>query len=458
MKSSPDNAEIQARHYDAKHSDEWEPCRVRDVNGWLFMHQEVLFRRGLGDLRGKRVLDFGCGDGRWAIFMAKSGATVTAIDIGRGNTETTDRNCEHYGVQEAVTVRHTTLKDAGFATSSFDFVLVMAIIHHMTIEEENEALQEIQRVLKDGNPDATSPIDLEIAVNPEFLREGTALEDFFSPDRIVLGVESDRGRDLLLQIYRPLLDRLGSDGDSRVIVTDTNTAEIIKHASNAFLATKISFINMIADVCEASGADVEAVAQGTGMDPRIGAQFLNAGIGYGGYCLPKDLLAFTRVAEQNGVEVPLLKDVVQINNSRVDRFLAKVRKALWVVKGKPLAVWGLAFKPGTDDVREAPSLRIVGHLLEEGAQLRLHDPQAISQFRNYFPENPPHLVYCSHPEQATEGAEALLVLTEWPEFKAVDLAQVREAMTMPVIVDGRNLFDPATVRGMGFDYYGVGRP
>ena len=299
----------------------------------------------------------------------------------------------------------------------------------------------------------------DVAVNPEFLREGTALHDFFNPDRIVLGVEGKRAANLLLEIYKPLVDRMGGTEESSVIITGINTAEIIKHASNAFLATKISFVNMVADLCEATGANIDDVARGIGMDPRIGPQFLNAGIGYGGYCLPKDLRAFTWIAERQGADFSLLKEVERINRSRADRFLAKLRQVLWVVKGKTIAIWGLSFKAGTDDVREAPSFAVVGRLLDEGARLRLHDPQAMEEFKRHFGrDGRPSLSYCSSPEEAAEGADALLVVTEWPEFLEVDLARVRERMAVPLIVDGRNLLKPGTARAAGFEYYSVGRP
>jgi UDPglucose 6-dehydrogenase len=317
-------------------------------------------------------------------------------------------------------------------------------------------LRHAQSDLSDaGNGEAT--LDFDVAVNPEFLREGTAIHDFFNPDRIVLGVESERAADILLQVYQPLLDRMGTTAESTLIFTDCNTAEIIKHASNAFLATKISFVNMLADLCEATGANVDDVAHGLGMDPRIGPQFLKAGIGYGGYCLPKDIRAFIGIAASHRVDFSLLGEVERINRSRVARLLSRVRESLWVVKGKRLAVWGLAFKPGTDDVREAPSLAVVRGLLEEGAQLRLYDPQAMSEFRRHFAEEPPVLTYCATAEDASSGADALLVLTDWREFLDVDLAQVRDRMAVPLIVDARNLLDPAAVRALRFEYHSIGR-
>ena len=299
---------------------------------------------------------------------------------------------------------------------------------------------------------------LEVAVNPEFLREGTAVEDFFNPDRIVIGVESEAAAGTLRRLYRPLVDRMGRTEESTFVVTDVNTAEIIKHASNAFLATKVSFINMVADLCEATGTNVDDVALGMGMDPRIGAAYLNPGVGFGGYCLPKDVSAFRWIAGQHGVDFSLLGEVSAINDARADRLIARMRSAMWVLRGKTVTVWGLAFKPNTDDVREAPSLPIIERLTREEVRLRLYDPAAMPPFGDIFPSSPPVIEYCGSPEEAAEGADALLVLTEWPEFAAADLASVRESMAAPLIIDGRNIFDPEKVRSLGFEYHGVGRP
>ena len=296
----------------------------------------------------------------------------------------------------------------------------------------------------------------DVAVNPEFLREGKAMYDFLHPTRIVLGVDSDRAASLLRRVYKPLLGRMGGGADSAVLVTDRGTAEIVKHAANAFLATKISFANIVADLCEATGANIEHVTRALGMDPRIGP-YLGAGIGYGGSCLPKDVHAFASVAERFGVDFSLLAEVHSANDRRVDRFLAKVREATASVDGGALAVWGLAFKPGTDDVRDAPSLRIVDALLKEGAALRLYDPRAMDECAAHFPASDA-VTYASSPEDAADGADALLILTEWPEFLDVDLAEVRDRMRAPVIVDGRNMLDPHRVRGLGFRYESVGRP
>ena len=319
-----------------------------------------------------------------------------------------------------------------------------------------------QTILRYTPNSSLLPPQFDVAVNPEFLREGTALHDFFNPDRIVIGVESDRARDLLLQIYRPLLERLTPPSSlltphSRLVVTDLNTAEIIKHAANAFLAMKISFINLVADLCEATGADVAEVARALGLDPRIGPAFLQAGVGYGGYCLPKDLKAFIRIGESHGVPMGLLREVDRINEERPRRLVEKLRRALWVLRGKTVAIWGLSFKPGTDDIREAPSLKVVGRLLEEGCILRLYDPKATEAFRRFFPEECGRLTYASSPEEAAEGADALVLLTEWPEFREVDFRSLRERMVLPLVVDGRNFLDREYLLSLGFEYYGMGR-
>ncbi|HXW16583.1 MAG TPA: UDP-glucose/GDP-mannose dehydrogenase family protein [Terriglobia bacterium] len=294
-----------------------------------------------------------------------------------------------------------------------------------------------------------APLDFDIASNPEFLREGRALEDFFHPDRIVCGVDSARARDILTSLYNPL--------QRPIVVTDTSTAELIKHAANAFLSTKISFINMVSDLCEEVGANVTSVTRGIGLDSRIGPQFLDAGIGYGGYCFPKDLRAFIHVAEEHGVDFSLLQEVERVNQRRVDVFIKKVHKALWTLRGKTLGILGLAFKPGTDDIREAVSLKIIQALLDEGCILRLYDPQAMPNTQEVFPASTERLTYCSSAYEAAHGAQALLLLTEWEEFRQIDLSRVRDSMEVPILVDGRNLFDPEAVRKAGFEYISVGR-
>lgn len=292
------------------------------------------------------------------------------------------------------------------------------------------------------------PLVFDVASNPEFLQEGTAVRDFFRPHRVVCGVESEPARAILEEIYKSF--------QCPVIMTDVRTAELIKHAANAFLATKISFINMVSNLCEAIGADITEVARGIGLDPRIAPGFLKAGIGFGGYCLPKDVRAFIHLAEQFGVDFSLLKEVERINQKRIDVFLAKVRQALWVVRGKTLAILGLAFKPGTDDIRESPTLKIVQHLLQEGAVLRLHDPKAMPNARRVLPEDPGRLTYCDSPYEAAQGADAILLLTEWEEFRNLEWEHLRDKVSLPLVLDGRNFFDPVCLKQKGFEYVRLG--
>ncbi|OFW30821.1 MAG: hypothetical protein A3J28_04965 [Acidobacteria bacterium RIFCSPLOWO2_12_FULL_60_22] len=316
-----------------------------------------------------------------------------------------------------------------------------AVRERAVLGEGSEAAQ--------GNPATTPALEFDVASNPEFLQEGKALHNFFHPDRIVCGVESERAWEILRAVYEPI--------HCPILRTDLNTAELIKHAANAFLATKISFINLVADLCERVGADVTKVVEGIGRDPRIGMDFLRPGIGFGGYCLPKDLRAFVRLAETHGVDFALLKEVERINQQRAELFLKKVRQALWVLSGKVIGVLGLAFKPNTDDIREAPSIQIVESLLAEGASLQLYDPRAMANMRQRFPEQEGKLRYCSSPYEAARGAHALLILTEWEEFRKLDLSRLREQMEVPILLDGRNLYDPASVRAAGFEYISVGR-
>jgi UDPglucose 6-dehydrogenase len=265
----------------------------------------------------------------------------------------------------------------------------------------------------------------------------------------VIGVESDEARRLLEEIYNPL--------KCPIMVTDLATAELIKHSANAFLSTKISFINMISDVCEAVGADVENVARGIGLDPRIGQQFLNAGIGFGGYCFPKDLRALIHLAEEHDVPCGILREVENVNLKRVGAFLEKLRHALWVVQGKTVGVLGLAFKPLTDDIREAPGVRVIEELLKDGANVRLYDPQAMPNMRKVFPEEPGRIDYCRSAAEVARGAHALLLVTEWDEFRKLDWVKLRQSMEVPVLVDGRNLLDPARMQEAGFEYFSMGR-
>ncbi len=313
------------------------------------------------------------------------------------------------------------------------------------------------------------PSCFRVASNPEFLREGTAVTDFLYPDRIVLGCNCPRSSDLLTRVYKPLLD--GSyavssgaipapDGvriPARVVMTDSASAELIKHASNAFLATKISFINAIANICEANGADVEDVVEGMGSDQRIGGKFLRPGIGYGGSCFPKDLKALRAVAHESGCDFRLLEEVMQINEDQRAHFVRKVRQALWTLKGKRLGVLGLAFKGGTDDVRESPAIAIIHRLLKEGCHITAYDPAANARAGTEF-SGEARMSFAKSAYAAATDVDALLVLTEWEEFAALDLERLRARMKQPILLDGRNLFSPEQMERAGFIYYSVGRP
>ncbi|MCD6517407.1 MAG: UDP-glucose/GDP-mannose dehydrogenase family protein [Candidatus Aminicenantes bacterium] len=289
----------------------------------------------------------------------------------------------------------------------------------------------------------------DVASNPEFLREGSAVSDFLDPDRIIIGVESDKARDMLLKIYEKYKDK--------IYITNIDTAELIKHASNSFLAMKISYINLISDLCEKTDADVEFVAKGMGLDSRIGKQFLQAGLGYGGSCFPKDVRALVKMGEDLGIDMKLLKEVDRINMARTDMFIKKVKNALWILKNKKLAVLGLAFKPRTDDIRNAPSIHIIERLLEEEARLSLYDPEAVKNIKALFPEGRPEILYAASAYQALEGANAALFVTEWEELKNLDLKKAKKLMENPIIIDGRNIFKPGDVRKLGFEYYSIGR-
>ncbi len=291
----------------------------------------------------------------------------------------------------------------------------------------------------------TKGIDFDVASNPEFLREGSAINDFLYPDRIVIGVESERAKSILYELYKPI--------DAPILVTDIESAEIIKHASNSFLATKISFINAISILCERAGADVKKVAEGMGLDKRIGSDFLNAGAGFGGFCFPKDLSAFIKIAEDLGYDFRLLREVEQINEEQKKGIVKKIRENLWNLRGKTIGILGLSFKPNTDDIRYAPSIDIIGELIKEGVRIKAYDPKAMERTKKIFP----NITYCKDAYEVCDGSDALVFLTEWDEFKNLDVKKVKDLLKTPIIVDGRNIFDPETLKEIGFVYTGVGR-
>jgi UDPglucose 6-dehydrogenase len=288
-------------------------------------------------------------------------------------------------------------------------------------------------------------VDFDVVSNPEFLREGFAVGDLMKPDRIVIGTRSPRPVAIMKEIYAPF--------NAPIIVTDINSAELIKHASNSFLALKISYINAIAAVCENTGANVQEVAAGLGMDERIGRRFLNAGLGFGGSCFPKDLSAFIKIAEQVGYDFRLLKEVQRINADQMDRFVKKIIDTLWVLKAKQIGVLGLAFKQNTDDVRQSPAIELCQRLQKEGAVLRVHDPKAMDKARAVLK----NVAYVDDMNAVAEGCDALIVATEWDEFKKLDLDRARKSLTHPIMFDGRNLFDRAEMELLGWIYKSVGR-
>ncbi len=334
--------------------------------------------------------------------------------------------------------------------------------YRLVIEKSTVPVQTGSQLRKYLAAHSPGRLEYEVASNPEFLREGSAVEDFLHPDRIVIGVDSARAREILREIYEPIIQQRFtcpvhaecSQGKEPIfLVTDTSSAELIKHASNSFLAMKISFINMVANLCEAVGADVTKVAEGMGLDARIGSSFLNPGIGFGGFCFPKDVQAFIRIAEKSGCDFALLKEVEKINHNRIAQFVEKVREELWIMRGKKIAVWGLAFKPNTDDVRFAPSIALIQALLAEGAVVSAYDPEATEKAKIELPE----IRYCSDPYDAAKDADAVLLVTEWEQFRHIDWPRLKEIVERPLIIDGRNMFAEADLPAHGFHYVSIGR-
>jgi UDPglucose 6-dehydrogenase len=319
--------------------------------------------------------------------------------------------------------------------------------YRVIVDKSTVPVKTGERVAQTIRRYARPGVEFDIVSNPEFLREGSAVEDLMNPDRIVIGGNSDRALALMQKVYEPFV--------APVLVTDINSAELIKHAANSFLALKISYINAVAEICEAAGADVEKVAEGIGMDKRIGRSFLSAGLGYGGSCFPKDIAAFIAIAEQLGSPFSLLKEVQKINARQCSRFLDALREALWLFKEKKIAVWGLSFKPNTDDIRSSVAIDIVETLVKEGAIVTAYDPKAMDKFKELPVAKKVKLT--NSPLAAAEGAEALIIATEWPEFAGIDLAELHKTMRTPLLFDGRNLLDPAAAQAYGFTYRGIGK-
>lgn len=336
--------------------------------------------------------------------------------------------------------------------------------HTVVVEKSTVPVGTCEAIRRTMNLNNVSPDHCSVASNPEFLREGTAVQDFLYPDRILLGVADEQSRHVLTRIYAPILDgsyyarpdaiRGKESHVAKLIASSVKSAELIKHASNAFLALKISYMNAVSVVCERVGADVRQVAEGIGSDSRIGPRFLNPGIGYGGSCFPKDVLAFRSVARSVGYDFNLLTEVIAINEDQKRRFLSKVKTALWNVRGKRLAVLGLAFKGGTDDVRDSPAIDIIHMLKAEGATITAFDPEAMARARMLLPGGTVN--YAKDAYDACNGADAVLILTEWPEFAHLDFARIRTLLRLPVVLDGKNLLNPAAVQNEGLLYFGIG--
>ena len=321
--------------------------------------------------------------------------------------------------------------------------------YRLLVEKSTVIVNTNEQLKRTINKYLKEDIPFDVASNPEFLREGTAIEDAFKPDRIVVGVESERAGKLLREIYEPIVRKSGCE----YLEMNIASAELAKHASNSFLAMKISFINAVSRICELTGADIKQVAHGMGLDKRIGRSFLHAGVGYGGSCFPKDVDAFVRMGDEVGYSLGLLKEVQRINVSQKEHLMRKLQQELWVIEDKTIAVLGLAFKPGTDDIRESPSLYFVPQLLERKAKLRLWDPIAHEKFSKAYPG----LDYFDTPQECAQGADAMLILTDWPEIGKMDLAQLKKTMKGPIIIDGRNVFQPAQMAEHGFVYHSIGR-
>jgi UDPglucose 6-dehydrogenase len=368
----------------------------------------------------------------------------------------------------------TPQSETGDADLSYVEAVASEIARHMTsykviVEKSTVPVytnEWIRRVIE-RNGVASDMFD--VVSNPEFLREGTAVADFLHPDRIVVGSNTARAAAVLGEIYAPLTTgsyylqpgaiegSCSADALPPLLNTSTKSSEIIKHASNAFLAMKISFINAVANLCEATDANVEQVAKGMGLDRRIGSRFLSPGIGYGGSCFPKDVAAFRSVADQLGINFSLLTEVEKINFTQKHRFLAKVRSALWTLRGKKLAVLGLAFKGGTDDIRESPAVELVQMFLAEGCAIRAYDPAGMERAMQVVPASA-QMAYAESEYDAAADADALLILTDWKEFGELDLARLNQTLKYPIVIDGRNMFEPAVMQAHGFTYLSIGRP
>lgn len=317
--------------------------------------------------------------------------------------------------------------------------------YRLIVEKSTVPVETCGRVKKTISTYVKKGYKFDVVSNPEFLREGSAINDFTHPDRIVLGAESAKARQIMTNLYQPL--------NRPILITNIKSAELIKHASNAFLATKISFINAVSRICDLVGADVKEVAQGMGLDNRIGRYFLHAGIGYGGSCFPKDLEAFITIAEKLGYDFRILKAVKNTNEEQKEFVLQKIKDALWIIEGKTIAVLGLAFKPNTDDLRNAPGVDLINALTRGGAKIKAYDPKAMEKAKKFLKG----VIFCKDSYEAAKAADCLIVATEWNEFKELDFVKLKKTLRRPLIIDGRNIYDPKLLKELGFTYIGIGR-
>ena len=389
-----------------------------------------IFEPGLAEIVAENLAD---GRLRFSADLAASVRGAEAVFIAVG---TPSRRGDGHADLSFV---HAAARSVAQALDGFTVIVTKSTVPVGTGDE-------VERIVRAERPDA----DFAVVSNPEFLREGAAIEDFKRPDRIVIGIEDERAREVMSEIYRPLYLN-----QAPLLFVSRRTAELIKYAANAFLATKITFINEIADLCEKTGANVQEVARGIGLDNRIGGKFLHAGPGYGGSCFPKDTLALIRTGQELGAPLRIVEAVQAVNEARKAGMARKVIAACGgSVAGKTIALLGLAFKPNTDDMREAPSLPLVAALEAAGAQVRAYDPEAMAQARALLP----HVTFCDNAYECAQGAAALVIVTEWNEFRALDLRRIQAALAEPVVVDLRNIYRPDDMRRRGFVYASVGRP
>ncbi len=383
--------------------------------------------------------------------------TLVAKNVGEGRLHFTTDLAEAVPEAEAIFIAVGTpssRRGDGYADLTYIYSAARELAAHLqgyTVIVDKSTVpvgtaRQVCRIIGEENPAAS----FDVASNPEFLREGAAINDFMRPDRVVIGVENRKAEQVLRDIYKPLYLR-----ETPIVCTDIETAELTKYAANAFLAIKISFINEMATVCEAVGADVAALAKGIGMDGRIGNKFLHPGPGYGGSCFPKDTLALMRIAQECGESVRIVEAAVEVNAAQKARMVKKIRDMLGGSEaGKTLAVLGLTFKPETDDMREAPAATILPALLEKGARIKAHDPKGIEEAKKYLP---PEIEYVANAYEACEDADGVVLMTEWNQYRALDLERIRELLRSPVFIDLRNVYDPEQMHSLGFRYTGVGR-